>query len=71
MGALVTYSCKYGYQMANAAGDTTAVQVMIRCDENGNWGPNVVTCSGEYRRHVGQSSPVVVSTGDTLVSRHL
>ena len=45
---MVTYTCKYGYQFV-IAGDrsldpTSAIRKTVRCDANGQWGPNFEDC---------------------------
>jgi len=47
-GAMVTYTCNYGYQFV-ISGDrnldpTSAIRKTVRCNQNGEWGPDFVDC---------------------------
>jgi len=47
-GAMVTYTCKYGFQFV-IEGDsnldpTATIRKTVRCDEYGEWGPNFADC---------------------------
>lgn len=43
-GALVTYTCRYGFQMSDAAESGVPTVKTVFCGEDGNWGPNFATC---------------------------
>jgi len=49
-GAMVTYTCKYGYQFVIGTSDdknldpTSAIRKTVRCNLDGKWGPNFADC---------------------------
>jgi len=58
-GAMVTYTCKYGYQFV-ITGDsnldpTSAIRKTVRCNEQGQWEPDFADC----KRRICQLSTVV------------
>jgi len=46
-GAMVTYTCKHGYQFVIADDNldpTASIRKTVRCNLDGTWGPNFADC---------------------------
>lgn len=57
-GATVTYGCMPGYQFQDVPDPSQVYTKMVRCNANGQWGPDLQGCFGEYRVVLGRNSHI-------------